>query len=158
MKRALRWPIGISLILTVFVIANLVVMRVAGADPSFAVEPDYYQKAVHFDSTLELERASAALGWTAVSTMRHDSAETTLTVALSNATGQPVAGATVSVAARFIARANDVLPATLRETAPGRYEARMDVRHAGQWEVRVDAHRGAEHFFATTRLEAPVSR
>ena len=152
----LRWPVGITVLLTVFVAANLIVMRVAGADPSFAVEPDYYQKAVEFDSTLDLERRSAALGWSAMSAIASDSAGATLTVTLRDARARPVAGASVTVAARYVARANDVRSATLREVTPGTYAAPLDAPHAGQWEVRVSATRGPDRFFANTRAEAPA--
>ena len=152
-----RWPLGITMVLTLFVAVNLYLMRLAGADPSFAVEPDYYQKAVKFDSTISVERASAALGWVASSALTRGDSGTTLTVTLANAYGAPIAGATVSASARFIARANDVLTATLREVAPGRYQAPIAVKHAGQWEIRVDASRNTERFFASTRAEAAAT-
>ncbi|MEK7402339.1 MAG: FixH family protein [Gemmatimonadota bacterium] len=158
MKADLRWPVGITVLLAVFVVANLLVMRIAGTDPSFAIEPDYYQKAVAFDSTMALERQSAALRWTVTSAIVRDSSGATLTVTLTDALGQPVTGASVTASARFNARANDVLSAALREAGPGRYLAPLDVRHAGQWEVRVDATRGPQRFLASTRTEAPASR
>lgn len=153
-----RWPIGIVVVLAVFVAANVLVMRLAGADPSFAVEPDYYRKAVAFDSTMAVERRSNALGWAASSAIGRGVSGMLLTVTLVDASGAPVTGAALTAAARFNARANEVFAATLREVSPGRYAAPLDARHAGQWEVRVEAARGAEHFVASTRTEAPPSR
>jgi nitrogen fixation protein FixH len=155
MKRDARWPIGIALLLTVFVTVNLMMMRVAGADPSFAVEPDYYRKAVEFDSTMAIDRRSAALGWTATSAITRGPDGSTLTVTLVDGAGQPVRGASVAGSVRFVARANDVHEVSLREPAPGRYSAPVDARHAGQWEVRIDAKRGASRFVASMRAEAP---
>ena len=44
-----------------------------------------------------------------------------------------------------------MLTAALREAAPGHYAApRCAARFAGQWELRIDATRGAEHFVAST--------
>ena len=157
MKGDKRWPIGITVTLTVFVIANLLLMRIAGADPSFAVEPDYYRKAVTFDSTMDAERASVALGWTASSVLSPNDAGAMLTVTLVDGHGAPVSDATVTISARFVARANDVLTASLNEVAPGRYSATIGARHAGQWEIRVNATRNTEHFFASTRAEATKS-
>jgi len=159
MKPGMAWPIGIVVILTVFVAANLAVMRLANSDPSFAIEPDYYSKAVAFDSTMAIERRSAALGWTASAVVAPAAGtrQAAVRVTLADAARQPVRGASVSITARYNARANDVLSATLREDAPGEYDAPLAVGHAGQWEVRIDAVRGAEHFTASTRTDVPRS-
>lgn len=146
------------MILTAFVAINLFLMRLAGADPSFAVEPDYYQQAVKFDSTMAVERASAALGWSASSTLTRGDSGTTVTVAILDAHAAPVGGATVAILASFVARANDVLTVALREVAPGRYAAPIAITHAGQWEIRVKASRVTDRFFASTRAEAPAPR
>jgi nitrogen fixation protein FixH len=155
MKRGQAWPIGITLLLTIFVAANLVVMRIAGADPSFAVEPDYYAKAMTFDSTMALERESARLGWTAASWIVPRDGATMLVVTLTDAKGAAVAGAMVVSEARFVGRAAKVLRDTLAETGRGQYEATLVDPPGGAWEVRVAATRGAERFVATTRTTAP---
>lgn len=153
MKPGMGWPIGVAVILGVTVVANIVVMRVANSDPSFAIEPDYYRKAVAFDSTIAEERRSLTLGWSAVSTITRDSAggAPVLAVVLRDTAGQPVVGAVVKVTALANARANDVLAATLRESSPGRYESTLAANFAGEWEVRVDAVRGQNHFVVSTR-------
>lgn len=155
MKPGMGWPIGIAVILGTTIVANLAVMRLASNDPAFAIEPDYYKKAVAFDSTIATERRSLDLGWTATSTFApSDSAgQQTLTVTLADAQQAPVQGAAVTVVALANARANDLLSATLHEVSPGRYQATLAARFAGQWEVRVDAVRGTEHFVASTRTD-----
>ena len=155
MKPGMGWPIGVAVILGATVIANLVVMRIATSDPSFTIEPDYYKKAVAFDSTIAEERRSATLGWTATSTIvASDTAgRPTLTVTLLDAQGQPVTGATMTVVALANIRANDLVSVSLHEVAPGRYQSTLAARIAGQWEVRVDAVRGAEHFVVSTRTD-----
>ena len=82
MKKGMGWPIGVAVILGTTVVANLVVMRLANNDPAFAIEPDYYKKAVAFDSTFAEERRSLELGWTATSTLAASTraGESTLTV------------------------------------------------------------------------------
>ena len=155
MKPGMGWPIGVAVILGATVVGNLVMMKVANGDPSFAIEPNYYQKAVQFDSTLAEERRSATLGWSATSTIVAGGTGKMriVTVHLLDAQQQPVQGATVTITALFNARANDVLSATLRESAPGQYEAPLKARYPGQWEVRVDAVRGTDHFVASTRTD-----
>ena len=50
-------------VLALTVAGNLWVMRIANADPSFSVEPDYYRKAVDWDSTMAQRARNEALGW-----------------------------------------------------------------------------------------------
>jgi nitrogen fixation protein FixH len=151
MKQGIGWPIGIATILGLTVVANIWVMRVANNDPSFAIEPDYYKKAVAFDSTIAEERRSATLGWTARSTITGADSAVRVTVVLNDAAQHPLQGATVTITALANARANDVLSATLVERTPGTYDAPLAARFVGEWEVRVDAVRGADHFVASTR-------
>ena len=153
MKPSLRWPIGITTLLVVFAAANIEMMRIASDDPSFAVEPNYYQKAVAFDSTMAQERRNVALGWVATTSL----ANRTIAVTLRDSVGAPVTGAKLRVDARFNARANDVLQAALVERAPGRYEGSIAASRSGEWEVRVEATRNAERFTARTRTTAHVA-
>lgn len=157
MKKGMGWPIGVAVILGATVAANIVVMRLANDDPAFAIEPDYYKKAVAFDSTLAEERRSLDLGWTASSSLEKSArdGESTLTVTIVDAQHQPISGATVTVVALANARANDRITSSLREVSPGRYQSELAVHIAGEWEVRVDAVRGAEHFVASTRTDVP---
>ena len=56
MKRGLWWPIAVAAILATTVAANIWVMMIANDDPSFAIEPDYYRKALAWDTTLAQSR------------------------------------------------------------------------------------------------------
>lgn len=156
MKQGMGWPIGITIILGATVAANLWVMRVANDDPSFAIEPDYYRKAVQFDSTMAQERANLSLGWAARSTIAPIAPDeaTELAVALLDAQAAPLSGARVAVMARFNARANDTLTAVLTEAAPGHYRTTLPIRHPGEWEVRVDASKGGARFSTSSRVTA----
>lgn len=156
MKPGIGWPIGITLLLASSVAANLVLMRVAGNDPSMAIEPDYYKRAVAFDSSMARERRSNALGWKAQASLDAiaPDASTRVHVSLLDATGEPIADATVRVVALFNARANDLQTVTLQRDADGSYSAPIVIRHPGQWELRVDATRGADHFQSSARVEA----
>ena len=156
MKQGMGWPIGVAAILGTTVAANLVVMRIANDDPSFAVEPDYYRKAVHFDSAMAQQRANLSLGWgiqTQIDSIG-DGTHTRLTVYLRDALSSPLAGARMAVMARHNARANDTLTAVLTEAAPGMYRAELPIARAGEWEVRVDASHGSQRFSASSRVHA----
>ena len=63
MKRGTRWPVAVGLILGSCVAANVWILRIANADPSFAVEADYYQNALRWDDELAQRERNRALGW-----------------------------------------------------------------------------------------------
>lgn len=162
-SRGLGWPIGMAVILAITVSANLYVYHLANDDPSFAVEPDYYQKAVHWDDELAQRRHNAELGWratTALTAAADGGAE--LRVRLTDSAGAPLAGATVRVEAFAIDRASQVATLTLAadtgsdagSDAGGAYAARLSVARRGRWELRLEAVRGAERFTSVERVES----
>ena len=154
MKAGAGWPIGITAILGATVAANLVMMRVANNDPAFAVEPDYYRKAVFFDSTMAQTRRNRDLGWTAqtVADSIVPGRPTRLRVVLRDEIAQPVLGAQVAATVLFNARANDLTTATLRDEGAGVYTATLPINTPGEWEVRVNATRDTSHFPSSTRI------
>jgi hypothetical protein len=159
MKKGLGWPIGIATILLLTVAANVWVFVVAGDDPSFAIEPDYYAKAVAWDSTLAQARRNETLRWQLAPKLAgfspRDGAQ--LSVSLTDSAGQPISGATIKVFALFNARAANVLASTLHADSAG-YSTRLAVNHRGEWELRFDVRRGDDHFTADVRVIAePVS-
>ena len=156
MKPGAGWPIGIALVLCATVVGNLWMMRVAGSDPSMAIEPDYYKKAVGFDSTMAEKRRSNALGWSAITTLDSVVAgsATLVHVHLSDSTGAPITDATVTIVALFNARANEVQAVTLAQETAGSYSGRLSILYPGEWEVRVDATRIGAHFLSTSRVNA----
>ena len=160
MKRGWGWPVGVAAILAATVGLNIWVYRVANDDPSFAIEPDYYQKAVDWDSTLAQRRQNLVLGWHLsprldAFTVRDGAL---LEVTLTDASGAPIRDATVKVAAFFNARANDIIDSTLARDSTG-YAVRLPVTHGGVWELQFDVTRGDQRFTAVSRVEAvPAGR
>ncbi|HVA57697.1 MAG: FixH family protein [Gemmatimonadaceae bacterium] len=155
MKRGAGWPIAVAAILAATVGLNGWMYRVANDDPSFAIEPNYYQKAVDWDSTMAQERQNLALGWhlspeLAAYTPRGGAL---LQITLRDASGVEIRDATVKVAAFFNARANDVIDTTLTRDFAG-YNVRLPVTHGGVWELQFDVTRGSQRFTATSRVEA----
>ncbi|HVZ76776.1 MAG TPA: FixH family protein [Gemmatimonadaceae bacterium] len=155
MKRSTLWPLGITAILAITVGANFWLLRVANDDPSFAIEPNYYQKAVNWDSTMAQERRNAALGWKLAPSLGAFSTANgaLLHVSLADSAGRGIAGAHVTVSALFNARANDIYSATLVPDSAG-YHATLPVRHAGEWELRFDVRRDGAHFTSVSRVDA----
>ena len=155
MKRGAWWPIGVSAILAATVGANVWLAVVAGSDPSFSIEPNYYEKAVAWDSTMAQARENQRLGWRIEPRLGELSAnrDTRLDVQLVDSAGAPIRDATVSVAAFFNARASHILHATLKSDTAD-YTTQLPMTYAGEWELRFDVRRGREHFTNTTRIEA----
>ncbi|WP_309672825.1 FixH family protein [Gemmatimonas sp.] len=156
MKAGMGWPIGITAILGATVAANLVMMRIANNDPSFSVEPDYYKKAVFYDSTMAQTHRNLDLGWS-VQTFADSivaGKPTRLRVVLRDEKALPLLGATVQATVLFNARANDLTTATLSDEGAGAYTATVPINTPGEWEVRVNAKRDTSHFTSSTRITA----
>lgn len=158
MKRAQLWPIGIVAVLAVTVGANLWVLRVASADPSFAIEPDYYAQAVRWDSTLAQQARNRTLGWSIrPAFVRDTTGALELSAILVDARGGEILDARVHVTAFAIARSAQRHDIPLSPSGRG-YSGRLDANATpGRWELHFDVRRGAERLTATQRLdlEAP---
>ena len=156
MKPGMGWPIGVIVILAASMAANILMMRIANDDPSFAVEPDYYRKAVLYDSTLAQTHRNLDLGW-GVQAFADSIARgrpTRLRVVLRDERAQPLLGAVVDATVLFNARANDLVTATLTDDGAGVYSATFPINTPGEWEVRVNVTRDTSHFTSSTRLTA----
>jgi nitrogen fixation protein FixH len=156
MKRGSWWPIGITAVLATTVAANVWVATIANDDPSFAIEQDYYKKAIAWDSTLAQSRTNAMLGWHLTPILAPIGAEgrARLRATLTDSTGAPISDATVRVSALQVSRANDIQQVTLAASRGGVYEAQLDARLRGQWELRFDVTAGSIHFTDVARVEA----
>ncbi len=158
MKKGMGWPIGIVVILSATVLSNMAVIVLTGDDPSFAVEPDYYKKAVAWDSSQALATRSDALAWHAQAYVTPmPSGASTLTIALTDANGEAVRDATVRGELLHIARASDMQRVQFVATASGAYEAVVPMQRAGMWELRLHADRNSEQFVRTLRIDTDSS-
>lgn len=155
-KSSWRWPAAIVGMIALHATGMIVVILIATRDPSFAVEPDHYQKALSWDAFSARRRASQALGWhaTARTDATPDGNHTrTLEMDIVDGDGRPVLGAQAAVLAFAHARGQERLRVDLVEGAPGRYTARAAIDRPGLWELRLVARRGQDTF-TTTLLHA----
>ena len=159
MKRGAWWPIGITGVLAATVAANIWVATIANDDPSFAIEQDYYQKAIAWDSTLAQAKRNTQLGWRLTPALGPIGADGRVRVSatLTDSSGAPIPAATVRVSALQVSRANQVHEATLAASGAGEYDAEIDARLPGQWELRFDVRAGAAHFTDVARVEARLA-
>jgi nitrogen fixation protein FixH len=147
------WPWFVVALLVATAGGQGVILYAATHDPTFAVEPDYYKKAVDFDSTIQLQRGNLTLGWTA--TARGTASPDTIVVQLTLAdrVGAPVAGAHVAGVAIHNLDGGTHVPATFTDLGGGAYEARLATPRRGLWELRLDATRAGERFTPTLRMD-----
>lgn len=149
MSKGALWPWIIAGALALHVAASLIVVAVATSDPSYAVEEDYYRKAVDWDLRRAQDRASAALGWSLTAAVTPPSApgeRPVLEARVTDAAGEPVEGATVAVECFHNARSDDRTRARLEAAGGGIYRAALPMGRDGRWELRFIVDRGAEHF------------
>ena len=143
-KKGWYWPWLIVGFFVVTVVSNLVVVWIAANDPSFAVEPDYYQKALDWDQKREQDRVNADLGWSIeleVAREKRPDGTVDVVARLLDAEGVTIPDARISLEAFHNARASYVLEAELREKE-GTYNTTMPLRRPGLWEFRFVASRG----------------
>lgn len=141
------WPTVIASALAIHVIGSLVMVYFATTNESYAVEPDYYQKALAWNDKRAQDQVNAELGWRFdfVVTPAAPGQDPTLSVELTGSDGSPVTGAEINVEAFANARRNDVLTATLTASATG-YETNLPMRRNGLWEFRFQVTRDSELF------------
>lgn len=132
---------------------------IAARDPGFALERDYYTKAVAYDRVIAQRGENARLGWLLETELGEAVAgqRTPFRLKVRNAEG-PVAGARVSVEALRNATAQTPVDAMLVEHTPGEYAGNLPLGRGGLWELRLTVERGAERFTAVERRDVSERR
>lgn len=150
---ARRWPIIIVAVLVAQMGFGVWMARLAGNDPHYAVEPDYYARAVNWDSTMAQSRRDRALGWNAAATLTRVSGRgATLQVAIVDSAGAALEVDSVHVEALAVAHAAQIVRLTLTATGHA-WRAEIGDARAGLWEVRLRAVRGTDVYTAKLRTE-----
>ncbi len=153
------WPTIIVTVLLGNIALGVVLYRVANADSHFAVESDYYRKALDWDSTQAQAGRNAALGWQATPAMGPLAAPaaTPLVLDLAAADGTPLEGASATLEARQVAHATEVITATLAgDGTPGQLSGPLALDREGLWELRITIEHAGQRF--TDQLRLDVSR
>jgi hypothetical protein len=150
MKKGSLWPWVIGGALVLHVLLSLAVVFFATTDASYAIEEDYYQKAINWDEKRAQDRANDKLGWSltfAVTPPTTPGEHPTIEVHLAGFNAEPLSGATVSLETFHKARSEDIIRLTFEATGDaGRYKASPAMRHNGLWELRFSVTRGTDTF------------
>jgi nitrogen fixation protein FixH len=151
-RGAIFWP---ALIICLLVGHGLMIVTgvyIATRDRTFAIEPDYYQKGLHWDQIAQQQKENARLGWnvalelgSAVNVL----GQRTVTCRLTNRLGNPLDGGQIDLVAFSHARGSDRLSAVLEPQGDGKYEAPVRITRKGTWEFRLMIRRGPDTFTLT---------
>jgi hypothetical protein len=128
---------------------------VAIDDPHFALEPNYYDKAVHWDRSQAEARASATTGLhlQLAPLVTAGDGGVDIEVHVTGRDTSPFTGAQVELSAFPNAYADRVQKLSLRETAPGVYAGRLRRGVLGLWELRFAVAREALRFGEVRRVD-----
>lgn len=132
-----HWPMVIVGMLGLNVCVCATTVFFATRDGPVAVEPDYYQRAVDWDSTRAALPAPASRGWTVEANAGANGIE----LWLSDGAQTDLTGAEVRATAFHRAFADERHQLRLTEREPGLYAAELPNQLAGLWEVRVEIRR-----------------
>ncbi|MFZ4578357.1 MAG: FixH family protein [Myxococcota bacterium] len=149
------WPWFLGLLLLGPVAMNGWVLAKLSNDSTFAVEDDYYRKAVTWDDHMAQAGRNTHLGWKAAATAtRAPGQGIRLQFVLTDTAGRPVTGAQVNVLAFHNARAGlrDQIAAIADGTG---YRADLKLDQPGLHEVRLTAQRGEQVFTQVLRVDVP---
>ncbi len=147
MNASKLWPAALVAVLGITVLANVAIYWTANHDTSFAVEPDYYQRAIDWDSTVARGQRSAALGWdTKVQLAPPEGGHATLSVTITNRDGLPLDSADVRAVLSHNAQGATVYSLRLLAAGPGLYAARVPSTAQGLWRLDLAATRGDDAF------------
>lgn len=155
-----QWPMFVVVLLLLNMGLASVAVYYATTDKTFAVEPDYYRKAMRWDSHVAMRDASAKLGWSVAAQVEPASnvaGKPRLVLRVSDREGQPVTDVQWRATAFHQARAGDRIDLALANAGEGVYECEAAMARAGLWEVRLIASRGRDIFESVERVEVRSS-
>ena len=155
MSASARFWAFFPVILSLLMIGGLVTMAtIASRDPGFAVEKDYYKKAVGYDATEAQARENARLGWRIECTLERRGTELEVAAVVKDRDGARIDGATVDVEAFANARASNIAEARLAPDANSTYSARVPLRDRGLFELRFVVQARGSRYTEVVRRDA----
>lgn len=150
--RGRAWIALVVALLAAVVASNVILMRVASADPSVAFEPDAYRKGSRWDESVAEARRSEALGWTATLESSRDPETGLLSGRMRlMASAHPVSDARVEIEGFAVARSGERHRLEGSTDADGVAFFTVHPGRPGLWEWRLRARRGDQVFVKTFR-------
>ena len=153
MKPGSLWPWIIGGALALHVVVSLGVVFFATTDASYAIEEDYYDKAINWDEKRAQDRTNDELGWSltfSVAPPTVPGEQPKLDLRLADAEGKPLSGAAVSLETFHKASSGEIIRIEVEPSEEaGLYRASPRMRDNGLWELRFTVDHGTDHFTHT---------
>lgn len=153
MKAGALWPWFIGGALVLHVVVSLGVVFFTASNASYAVEEDYYDKAISWDEKRAQDRMNDELEWSltfSVAPPTVPGEKPKLDVRLAGANGESLTGATISLETFHKASSGDIIRIAIPPSEEaGQYTASPEMRHNGLWELRFAVDYGPDHFTHT---------
>ena len=125
------WPWVPVVLLTSMVGGLLYMAKIATDDPGFAVEQDYYQKAVAWDDHQAQSAENTRLGWNLTLETRTVGRDVQLVAKLTDDRGHALPNAKVRVDAFANARAGHIVSADLSTGPDGKLHGKLPLVRVG---------------------------
>jgi len=149
------WALVPAILLGSALLGLGVMASIATRDPSFALETDYYQRAVHWDDEQAQWRTNERLGYGLG--LNVDGAAA-VSISLRDRGGEALRGATVTAEAFPNARAGQRRQVEFAESPDGTYRAALAHARPGLWEFRVSVLKDGQRFTKIERADVPPAR
>ncbi|MBL8878958.1 MAG: FixH family protein [Phycisphaerales bacterium] len=154
-RAARRWIAFVAALFLLQVGAVVTMICIATNDRSFALEPDYYQKAVRWDDISRQQRQSAKLGWTLqldVGALAENGARP-IVLTVKDRDGELIEGASAAAEWFHHARARDRHTSLFTPQPDGTLAASITFARSGLYEFRFTVSRGEETFVTTVQRD-----
>jgi nitrogen fixation protein FixH len=142
------WPWLIAGLFTFNVATGAAVIYFSRSDPSFAVEPDYYERALAWDQ----EAAALQRGRTIERAIEADARSGEVRVRLTEPDGSPFTEARVVATVFHHARMVEAQTVELDEPATGTFAGAARLDRPGRWEVRLSMERDGRTYLTSDTI------
>lgn len=153
----MHWPVMLVLLFLTSASFVITTAFLGAGTGSKMIEPDYYARAVDWDSTKARLDAAKTLGWTfepGLSPMLNDSGTRLVSLHLLDEYGDPIEDARVDVVLFAHTQAQDRTETALEHSGAGMYQSRVKgMTTLGLWELRVLVTRGDTEALVIESLE-----
>lgn len=149
------WPHFIFVLLALnFTVVGITVF-VATSDPSFAVVPDYYTKAVEWDVQKEKQLASDALGWHVHAAAIPSGSAMSIRVIVSDKDSKPIGDAKVTADVFHSKFPGQRATVELTSSIDGGYEVPVPTPHIGEWNIELRIERDDHTYLGSHAVYIP---
>jgi len=155
-SRHLFWPIFLTSLIGIHIASVVVMVIVATHDSSFAIEPDWYQKGLHYDQAVQQQRENRRLGWSIkldVGRPLTGTNQRSVSCMVLDQAGKPVENAKVDLVAFAHLRGSNRTSSVLLPHGGGAYQGTLAFDDPGTWEFRLVITRAAETFTQIVKRE-----